>query len=84
MYDYGISTLNQYGLTVQSSSRTRSALLCRTDLGLLILREFHGSEKKLQFQQELLQILQREGCLVDVYLENQTGSYISRDKDNIP
>ena len=84
MYDYGISTLKQYGLTVQSSSRTRGALLCRTDSGLLILREFYGSEKKLQFQQELLQILQREGCPVDVYLENQTGSYISRDKDNIP
>ena len=84
MYDYGLSTLTQYGITAQSASRTRGALVCRTDQGLLILKQFHGSEKKLQFQQELLQKLAKEGCQVDTFLENQTGSLITKDKDNIP
>ncbi|MGO4946159.1 CotS family spore coat protein [Blautia sp. Sow4_E7] len=84
MYDYGLSTLTQYGMEAKSSSRTRGALVCRTDQGLLILREFHGSEKKLLFQQELLKKLSQEGCLVDTFLENQEGSLVTRDKDNIP
>ena len=45
MYDYGLSTLEQYHLTARASWRTRGALLCQTEKGLLILREFTGSEK---------------------------------------
>ena len=71
MYDYGLSTLTQYGIEVKSSSRTRGALVCRTEQGILLLREFHGSEKKLLFQQEVLKKLSREGCLVDTFIENQ-------------
>lgn len=45
MYDYGLSVLEQYGLNALSSGRVRGALLCRTERGPVILREFHGSEK---------------------------------------
>lgn len=45
LYDYGLGTLAQYELTADRSARTRGALLCYTAQGLLILREFHGSEK---------------------------------------
>ena len=48
LYDYGLGTLAQYELTADRSARTRGALLCYTTQGLLILREFHGSEKKLE------------------------------------
>ena len=46
LYDYGLGTLAQYELTADRSARTRGALLCYTSRGFLILREFHGSEKK--------------------------------------
>ena len=84
MYDFGLSTLDQYGLTAQTSYRTRGALVCRTEKGLLIIREFHGSETKLQLQQQLLKILLAEGKKVDIFLENQTGTLVTCDKDNIP
>lgn len=84
MYDYGLSTLEQYSLTAVKSSRTRGALLCNTEKGLFILKEFRGSEKKLSYQQKLLLHLKEQGFLVDVYLENQEGSLVSRDKDGIP
>nr|WP_295278093.1 CotS family spore coat protein [uncultured Blautia sp.] len=84
MYDYGLSILPQYGLESTASFRTRGALVCHTEQKILILREFHGSEKKLLFQQELLKKLSEEGCLVDEFLENQAGSLIARDKDGIP
>ena len=46
LYDYGLSTLEQYGLKAETTARTRGALLCHTEKGLLILKEFAGSEKK--------------------------------------
>lgn len=84
LYDYGLSTLTQYGLMAENTTRTRGALLCRTQRGILILREFHGSEKKLKFQQELLLHLQSAGQNVDTYLPNQSGDLVTFDKDNIP
>lgn len=84
MFDYGLSTLEQYGLTAKSTLRTRGALLCHTEKGLLILREFGGSERKLKFQQQLLKTLKEAGCMVDCFLENQEGNLVSYDKDGIP
>lgn len=83
LYDYGLSTLEQYGLTAEGTARTRGALLCHTEKGLLILREFSGSEKKLQKQQELLLALKENGINVDSFLVNQEGNLVSRDKDEI-
>ena len=81
LYDYGLGTLAQYELTADRSARTRGALLCYTAQGLLILREFHGSEKKLEKQQELLMKLQEaeeavkdgEGWLSIEELKEQMG-----------
>lgn len=84
MYDYGLSTLEQYELTPKTTSRTRGALLCTTDKGLLILREFRGSEKKLKKQQELLLAVGEQNCHVDSFLENKEGNLVSHDKDGIP
>ena len=74
MYDYGLSTLTQYQLTVRTTARIRGALLCRTDRGDYIIREFKGSERKLKKQQELLLKMRDAGCMVDVYVQNEEGS----------
>ena len=84
MYDYGLSVLEQYGLTAPFSGRVRGALLCRTEKGPVILREFHGSEKKLSMQQQLLEKMKEQNCLVDAYLRNREGVLVSRDKDSVP
>ncbi len=84
MYDYGLSVLEQYGLTASFSGRVRGALLCRTEKGPVILREFHGSEKKLSMQQQLLEKMKEQNCLVDAYLRNREGVLVSMDKDSVP
>ena len=84
MYDYGLSILEQYGLNAESSARTRGALLCRTEKGLVIIKEFGGTEKKLQKQQELLEKLSEQECLVDCYISNQEGALVAKDRDGIP
>ena len=80
LYDYGLGTLAQYELTADRSARTRGALLCYTSRGFLILREFHGSEKKLEKQQELLLRLQENGINTDYFLRNNQESLVSKDK----
>ena len=80
LYDYGLGTLAQYELTADRSARTRGALLCYTSRGVLILREFHGSEKKLEKQQELLLRLQENGINTDYFLRNNQESLVSKDK----
>lgn len=84
MYDYGLSTLEQYGLTAESTARTRGGLLCHTEKGLVIVKEFKGTEKKLQKQQELLLQIQSQGGKVDCYIPNQEENLVSRDRDGIP
>lgn len=83
LYDYGLSTLAQYELTADRSARTRGALLCYTSQGLLILREFHGSEKKLKKQQELLLHLKECGMNTDYFLQNTQERLVSKDKDQM-
>ena len=63
LYDYGLSVLEQYGLTASFSGRVRGALLCRTEKGPVILREFRGSEKKLSMQQQLLEKMKNRTVL---------------------
>ena len=52
LYDRGLSVLEQYGLGAKSSYRGRGALLCQTQIGLVLIREFTGSDKKLKKQQD--------------------------------
>lgn len=85
MYDRGLSVLEQYGLQAGASWRGRGALLCQTQAGLVIIREFGGSAKKLQKQRELLAQME-DACPhpVDQILENQDGELVTTDKDGVP
>ena len=83
MYDYGLSILEQYGLTADTYTRTRGGLLCRTDQGTVIIKEFKGNETKLERQQELLVKLTEKGHKVDAFVRNKEESLVTRDKDNI-
>ena len=47
MYDRGLGVLEQYGLTAKSVTRGRNALICDTEQGLKIIREFWGSPRKM-------------------------------------
>ncbi|MGN0399585.1 MAG: CotS family spore coat protein [Blautia sp.] len=85
MYDRGLSVLEQYGLEVKNTGRGRGALICRTQEHTILLREYGGSPKKLEYQAEFLALVEQEGdILTDIPLKNQDGCYITCDKDNIP
>lgn len=85
MYDRGLGVLEQYGLTAKSVMRGRGALICDTEQGLKIIREYWGSPRKMEQQQKLQQHCREAGFfLVDQVLVNQEGQVISRDEEGTP
>ena len=55
MEDTKTEVLEQYDFQVNNSYRGRDARILDTDQGLLSLREYSGSQRKLQFQDSLLE-----------------------------
>lgn len=84
MYDRGLSVLEQYGLESTAVYRGRGALICQTDQGFVLIKEFCGTPKKLEYQACLLScICEKSKVLADEILVNREGNYISADKDNV-
>ena len=50
MYDKGLSVLEQYGLEAAAVYRGRGALICDTKEGMVLIREFYGTQKRLEYQ----------------------------------
>lgn len=86
MYDRGLAVLEQYGLEATNTYRGRGALICDTEAGLVLIKEFTGSSKKLAHQAQLQRQLEisTPDISIDTLLPNQEGVYLSTDKDNIP
>lgn len=84
MNDRGLSVLEQYDLQIFTTRRGRGALICETDQGNKLLKEFQGSRFKLGYQQKMLKSLEAEGFPVDTLVENKEGELISLDRDETP
>lgn len=83
MYDHGLSILEQYGLESTAVYRTREAIICETEEGRVLIREFCGTPRKLENQAVLLsEIAGKCQVFVDEFLPNQEGAYISVDREN--
>lgn len=85
MYDRGLSVLEQYGLEAAAVSRGRGTLICSTDQGPVLIKEYCGTPKKLECQAGLLsEISGNSEVMTDEILENKEGTHLSLDKENIP
>ena len=54
MSERGTGVLEQYELEVFRTWRTRGAFLCETDQGLKLLKEWTGSDKRIQLEYEVV------------------------------
>ncbi|MFT3982688.1 MAG: CotS family spore coat protein [Lachnospiraceae bacterium] len=85
MGDKGSSVLEAYDLTVNRTYKGRGALICETNQGLKILREYHGSAAKLQMQDEMLSHIGRKGFFrVDFFVHNKEGGLLTTDASGTP
>ena len=61
MQEYELGVLEQYNIEVISTRKTRGAILCDTDQGLLLLKEVRVSEKRIPALFELYEYLYSQG-----------------------
>ncbi|MEF9938544.1 MAG: spore coat protein CotS [Clostridium sp.] len=78
MNDRNTEVLGQYELEIGTLRRGRGAWVCETNQGLKLLREYKGTEKRLEFEEEVLSALQEHGRVrVDQYVRNKENELIS-------
>ena len=58
-----VNVLERYDLEVLRTWKVRGAVLCETDKGLFILKEFGGSMEKILLQDAFLTFLKQQGFL---------------------
>lgn len=82
MYNRENQILEQYPFEVKQTVKGRGALICDTDKGLKILKEYRGSEGRAEFLYSLLKFLKEHGQeRIDCIVKNQEEKAITVDTD---
>ena len=69
MNERNTEVLEQYDLEIKALRRGRGAWICETDQGFMLLREYKGTKKRLEFEEAVLAALRDQGeILVDQYV----------------
>ncbi len=76
-----VNILEQYDVTLLRTWKGRSALLCDTEQGLKIIREYTGPLEKLCVLEAILQNLREAGFLSDCILRTKEGALFVRGRD---
>ncbi len=76
------SILEQYDVAVNGTRKTRGAILCDTDRGVLLLKEVSVSQAKVPALLEIYARLAEQGyAQADFPVQNRAGEYISMTED---
>lgn len=81
MNEKNLKVLEQYELEVNSVRRGRDCYLADTDQGLVLLKEYNGSNKRCEWMEQVCRCLETEGMPVEMPLRNREGSFISTDRE---
>lgn len=82
MNEKSLKVLEQYDIQVTGTKRGRGSYICETNMGKKLLADYTGSEKKLVFVNEVLEMLKGKGYLfADVILPTKEGNLTTRDRD---
>lgn len=82
MNDRAVELLEQYEIQVLRTRKGRGAIVCDTDRGCLIFREYSGSQDRIGLQDRLLkQIADAGEVRVEAIIPDREGSLLVRDMD---
>ena len=85
MNDRAVSLFDKYEIEVSRTWKGRGAILCESDKGLLILKEYNGPMNKIFFQDKLLNHIKEAGFpLVESILKTKEEELIVYDQDRTP
>lgn len=84
MNDRAVGLLEQYDIEVRKTRKGRGAILCDTDRGCLIFKEYAGNELKIALQNRILQQVSEDGRVnVEQIVPDKEGSLLVKDNDGI-
>lgn len=82
MYNRINQILEQYPVTVNQTGKGRGAMICDTDQGLKIIKEYSGSEARADFLCQVLTFLRENGLKrVDCIVKTREGRTVAVDTD---
>lgn len=82
MDDRAVNVLENYELKVLRTWKGRGAILCETDQGLKILKEYTGSKEKIAMQNQILTYIREQGFeKVEQLVKNKEDEFVTTDID---
>ncbi|MCI9025314.1 MAG: CotS family spore coat protein [Dorea sp.] len=82
MQEYERNVLEQYDIEVSGTRKTRGAVLCDTDQGLMLLREVKVSKRRIPALYELHEYLRSQGYAgTDRIMLTREGEYLALAED---
>lgn len=84
MNDRAVSLLEQYEIEVLRTRKGRGAIICDTDQGCLIFKEYTGNEDKINIQNKVLTHIREQGLVsVEAILPTAEGDLYVKDNDGV-
>lgn len=80
MYNREEEILEQYDLEVRNTAKGRGALICDTDKGTVLLKEFRGSKERAAFLYDILSFLSEQGFLTETIVLTREGEVLAKDE----
>lgn len=81
MNDKAVSVLEQYDMTVNRTFKGRGTIICDTDKGMRVLKEYKGRTEKLELLLKLQGRL-NDSLKTDTLVRNKEGELFVKDIDN--
>ncbi len=80
--DRYVSLLENYEIEVLRTWKGRGAILCETEKGTLILKEYAGHKDKCAYQDAVLGMIRNKGFLhIETIIRNKEGELLTSDAD---
>lgn len=80
MYNREEEIIEQYEVEVKSTAKGRGALICDTDQGTILLKEFCGSKERAVFLHDILDFLAEEDFLAETIMPAKDGEILVKDE----
>lgn len=82
MNDRAVELLGQYEIEVLHTRKGRGAIVCDTNQGCLIFKEYSGSQDRIELQDRLLRQIAAAGRVrVEAIIPDREGSLLVKDTD---
>lgn len=80
MYNQAEQLMEQYPLTVTETAKGRGALICITECGEKILKEYKGSAVRAEILHDVAEYLNKAGIKTDGIIKNDRGGVSFRKR----